>query len=215
MADGSARHDDESPGQRLRVLAVAGSLRERSYNRGLLRAAIELAPHTLTIDTFELDALPHYNADLSGDDVDPPPVRAWKDAIARADGLLLAVPEYNHSFSGVLKNAIDWASRRPTSPLEGRPIGIFGASDGPFGTARAQASIRSVLAATGSLVMVRPAVMVPFVSEVADAEGDIAEAGARERITAFMNALADWVCQMRQETDPDRCSMGALRGDRA
>lgn len=186
----------------IRLIAAAGSLRQGSFNRGLVRAARDLAPVGCTVEPFDLAGLPHYDADLQADGSDPASVTAWKAAIAGSDGLLLAVPEYNHSFSGVMKNAIDWASRPPReSPLEGLPVGIIGASDGPFGTARAQAAIRVVLAATGCMVMVRPAVMVPFARTIADDQGDIVDTDTRDRVAAWMIAFASWTRRLRTADD--------------
>ncbi|MBU1878089.1 MAG: NAD(P)H-dependent oxidoreductase, partial [Chloroflexi bacterium] len=112
----------------LQVLGIAGSLRQGSYNRALLRAAQELAPAGMTITVLDLAPIPLYNADVQALG-DPAPVVALKTAIRLADALLIATPEYNYSIPGVLKNAIDWASRPPAeSPLRGKPLGIMGAS---------------------------------------------------------------------------------------
>src|SRR5437016_6220729 len=109
----------------LRVLGVPGSLRKASFNRALLRAAIELAPAGMTIEIFEgLGALPLYDADVEAAG-DPAPVTAWKTAIAKADALLIATPEYNYGVPGVLKNAVDWASRPPGNcVLNGKPAAL-------------------------------------------------------------------------------------------
>src|SRR5690242_13902531 len=120
--------------KKLRVLGFAGSLRSASYNRALIRAAQELAPPNMTIDVFDLAAIPLYNADVEAQG-DPEPVAAFKQAIRGADALLIATPEYNHGVPGVMKNAIDWASRPPRqSPLDGKPVGILGGSPGITGS---------------------------------------------------------------------------------
>src|SRR5262245_39739521 len=120
----------------LEVLGIAGSLRRESYNRGLLRAAQEMAPEGMTIRSFELDAIPLYNGDVEAAG-DPAPVAQLKEAIRGADALLLATPEYNYGVPGVLKNAVDWASRPPAkSVLSGKPAAIMGASPGMGGTIR-------------------------------------------------------------------------------
>lgn len=95
----------------MRVLGIAGSLRRASYNRGLLEAARQLAPQSMTIERFDLDAIPLYNADLDADGARPAEVERLKTAVAGADALLIVTPEYNHSVPGLLQNAIDWASR--------------------------------------------------------------------------------------------------------
>src|SRR5690606_28963397 len=138
-----AMTDTPPPPSPLLVCGIAGSLRQGSYNRALLRAAQELAPPGMEIRVFErLREVPPYDADLEAMG-DPEPVRALKQAIAEADALLIATPEYNHGVPGVLKNAIDWASRPPrSSVLSGKPTAIFGASPGVTGTARAQAALR-------------------------------------------------------------------------
>ena len=125
----------------LGIAGIAGSLRRGSFNRGLLRAAVESAPEGMTIETLELRDLPLYDADL---DVDggPEPVRAFKAGILAADGLFIATPEYNYSLPGVLKNALDWASRAPERALNDKPVAIVGATPGagaPSQPARAAA----------------------------------------------------------------------------
>lgn len=125
-----------------RALGIPGSLRSGSYNRALLRAARELAPEGMGIDTFELHDVPPYNGDVEAEG-DPRPVVALKQAIREADALLIATPEYNRGLPGVLKNAIDWASRPPlASPLARKPAAVMGASTGMGGTARAQEQLR-------------------------------------------------------------------------
>ena len=130
------------------VLGFAGSLRKGSFNRMLLRAAVELAPPAMTIETIELDSIPLYNGDVEAQG-DPEPVAEWKDAIRRADAILVVTPEYNYGIPGVLKNAIDWASRPPgKSVLNGKPAAIMGASPGGFGSVRAQLQLRQVFVFT-------------------------------------------------------------------
>src|SRR5690349_4028891 len=123
------------------IAGVAGSLREKSFNRGLLRAAVELAPAGTSIDVLSIDDIPLYNADLEQAEGIPATVERMKEAIASADGLLLVTPEYNNGIPGVFKNAIDWASR-PASDIPrifyGRPVAVIGASPGGFGTILAQ-----------------------------------------------------------------------------
>ena len=126
----------------LHVLGFAGSLRQGSYNRALLRAAKELAPEGMVIDIFDLTPIPLYNADVEAKG-DPEAVAAFKAAIRRADALLIACPEYNHGVPGVLKNAIDWASRPPRSAaLDRKPLALMGASPGMTGSARGQSQLR-------------------------------------------------------------------------
>ena len=128
----------------MKILAVSGSLRAASYNTALLHAARELAPDEMAIEVFGLGDLPFFNQDVE-DQGDPAPVTAWKDAIRDADALLLACPEYNGGVTGVLKNAIDWASRGSPSALHGKTACIVGASPGVTGTVRAQDALRQSL----------------------------------------------------------------------
>jgi chromate reductase, NAD(P)H dehydrogenase (quinone) len=137
----------------MRVLAIPGSLRNDSYNRQLLLAARELFPADVEFEIYdELKAVPPYDED---DDVEPAPaaVAHLRDAIAGADALLFATPEYNSSIPGALKNAVDWASRPlATNPLRNKPVAVIGASTGMFGAVWAQAELRKVLGATGARV---------------------------------------------------------------
>ena len=145
--------------ERFRVLGISGSLRSGSFNTALLRAAQELAPSGMDLQIFDLAEVPLYNGDVEAEG-DPAPVRALKAAIREADALLFATPEYNRGPSGVLKNAIDWASRdRGPGSLAGKPITMIGAG-GMAGTARAQEQLLSILSETGALVMVEPGVLV-------------------------------------------------------
>ena len=144
----------------MRFLGFAGSLRRASYNRGLIRAAAELAPSGITIELFDLGGLPLYNQDIE-EAGEPASVVAFKRAIQAADALLVATPEYNHGMPGVLKNAIDWASRpRVTSPLKDKPVAVMGASPGNGSTARAQAQLREAFVFTGACVMPLPELLL-------------------------------------------------------
>src|SRR4026209_985314 len=134
--------------QSLSFVGIAGSLRRASINRGLIRAAVDGAPAGTSVVPYELADIPMFNADVEAGG-DPPAVADFKRAIASADALLIATPEYNHCVPGVLKNAIDWASRPAReSVLTGKPVAIMGASTGRGGTARAQAHLRDGLAYT-------------------------------------------------------------------
>jgi chromate reductase len=128
----------------MKLLGVSGSLRAASFNTALLHAAQAAAPEGVTIEIFRLHDLPLFNQDVE-DQGDPGPVTAWKDAVRSADALLLACPEYNGGITGVLKNAIDWASRGSRSPLNGQLACIVGASPGVTGTVRGQDALRQSL----------------------------------------------------------------------
>src|SRR3954465_9638517 len=175
------------------VVGFAGSLRRSSYNRALLRAAIELAPPELRIETHELDALPLYNGDVEAAGV-PQSVEELRAAIRQADALLIATPEYNHGVPGVLKNAIDWLSRPPRgSALNGKPAGIIGASPGMTGTARAQTQLRQAFGFTNTYAMLQPEVLVARATDKFDREGRLTDAPTREFLAAFLVQFAAWI----------------------
>src|SRR3954464_3493195 len=182
-----------SEDRNLRVLAFAGSLRKGSLNRALVRAARELAPPGMTIDVFDLAGVPLYNGDVEAEG-DPEPVAAFKQAIRGADALLIATPEYNHGVPGVMKNAIDWASRPPRqAPLDGKPVGILGASPGMTGTARGQSQLRQAFEFTNSYCMPQPEILVFRAHEKFDAEGRLTDEKTRELLGQFLAAFGRWI----------------------
>jgi chromate reductase len=183
----------------IRILGFAGSLRRGSYNRGLIRAAVELAPPGTALEMFELGDIPLYNQDIQ-DHGDPPAVIAFKEAIATADALLVATPEYNHCIPGVLKNALDWASRpRATSPLRDKPVAILGASPGPGATARAQANLREAFVFVGGVVMPLPEVLVGSAAQHFDADGNVTDPELRASIVELVQALARWKVRLSSD----------------
>ncbi len=172
------------------VLAIAGSLRRGSWNRRVLHAAAGLAPPSLRITMYDdLAAIPMFNEDLEAPP--PPVVEALRARVAGADGLLIATPEYNRSIPGVLKNAIDWLSR--SDVLTGKPVGVLGATPGPWGTRLAQAELSRVLAATEAVVMPAPAIFLRGAAQLFDADGRLIDGDVRDRLTAFGAALARWI----------------------
>ncbi len=178
------------------ILGIAGSLRQGSFNRATLRAAQELAPAGMRIDSFDIAPIPPYNEDLRQHGF-PPPVEDLRARIEAADGLLIVTPEYNYSIPGVLKNAIDWASRAPEQPFDGKPIGIMGASAGALGTARAQYHLRQCFVFLNGLVMNRPEVMVPTAQNKFDAAGKLTDQPTRDFIAAHLAAFKAWVLRLR------------------
>ena len=180
----------------IRVLAFAGSLRHASYNKGLIRAAVSLAPTSMTLEIFDISGIPLYNQDVE-DTGEPEAVVTFKQAIAGADALLVATPEYNHGVPGVLKNAIDWASRpRATSPLTDRPVGIMGASTGRGATARAQAQLRDTFVFTGACVMPRPEVLIGGATHIFDDGGDLVDERLRGSVRDLLVALHAWTIRL-------------------
>jgi chromate reductase len=178
------------------ILGIAGSLRQASYNRAALRAAQELAPEGLRIDSFDIAPIPPYNDDVREQGF-PPPVQDLRDRIKAADGVLLVTPEYNYSVPGVLKNAIDWASRPPEQPFAGKPIGIMGASAGALGTARAQYHLRQCFVFLDGIVMNRPEVMIAAAHNKFDAAGTLTDQPTRDFVAAYLAAFKAWVLRMR------------------
>ena len=185
----------------LTFVGIPGSLRRLSFNRGLIRAAIELAPPGITILPYDLIDVPMYNADVEAEG-DPAPVARLKSAIASADGVLIATPEYNHCIPGVLKNAIDWASRPPRdSVLSGKPIAMMGATPGRGGTARAQAQLRDGVTYTGGLVLPLPEILVPLARERFDAESNLTDQGTRQAIRDLLIAFALWTRRIQATSE--------------
>ncbi len=179
------------------VLGFAGSLRQGSYNRMALRAAGELLPEEMTLETFDLAPITLYNDDVRLEGR-PEPVQRFWDRIEAADALLIVTPEYNYSMPGVLKNAIDWVSRpRAESPLDGKPIAIMGASAGHFGTVRAQMHLRDVCVFTNMLPLQKPEVRIAYAEKQFDADGRLVSEMYRNEISALLVALGIWVRRLR------------------
>jgi chromate reductase len=181
----------------VRILGVAGSLRRASYNRALLRAAVELAPSGITLTAFDLIDLPLYNGDVEAGG-DPPSVAAFKQAIGEADAVLFVTPEYNHGVPGVMKNAVDWASRPPRSAvLDRKPVGIIGASPGMTGSARGQSQLRQAFEFTNSYCMPQPEILVFRAHEKFDPEGRLTDESTATHLRAYLEALAAWALRFR------------------
>jgi chromate reductase len=183
--------------ERIQIVGLAGSLRRASYNRGLIRAAAELAPEGIVVDVLDLADLPLYNQDVE-DAGEPRSVVAVKAALDRADAVLVATPEYNHGVPGVLKNAVDWASRpRATSPLRDKPIAVTGASPGRGATARAQAQLREAFVFTGACVMPQPELLVGAAASHFDDDGNLTDPAIRAALVELVEALRVWTLRLR------------------
>ena len=176
----------------LSILAIPGALRSKSMNRALAHAAVGLAPAGAQIAVHELHDIPLYDGDLESAGV-PASVTALREAIAAADALLFCTPEYNSSVPGVLKNAIDWASRPPAPPLTGKPAAFAGASPGGFGTIRAQTHLRQVLQFAGVDVMPKPELYFSRASALFGDDGELRDPEAIGRLEAHLSAFAEWV----------------------
>lgn len=178
------------------LLGIAGSLRRESYNRAALRAATELVPEGATIEIFELDDIPGFNQDAE----QKPPTRVveLKRKIREADAILFVTPEYNYSVPGVLKNAIDWASRPyGDSAWNGKPAAIMGASVGTIGTARAQYHLRQMMVFLNMFPINQPEVMIGNAHERFDSQGNLTHDATKEFIRQLLQNLVDWTRRIR------------------
>ncbi|HSK64256.1 MAG TPA: NAD(P)H-dependent oxidoreductase [Pyrinomonadaceae bacterium] len=182
-------------GKPVRILGIAGSLRRDSYNRATLRAATELVPEGATIDIFEIDGLPGFNQD---EEQQPPAkVTELKRRIREADAILFVTPEYNYSVPGVLKNAIDWASRPyGDSAWNGKPAALMGASIGAIGTARAQYHLRQMMVFLNMFPVNQPEVMIGNASERFDSQGNLTDETTKKLIRQLLRNLMDWTTRL-------------------
>jgi|688.fasta_scaffold73966_6 chromate reductase len=158
----------------MNILGISGSLRAGSYNTGLLRTAATLVPDGVTVTIASIHDIPFYDGDI---DTEPQPaaVTVLKEQIANADGVIIATPEYNYSYSGVLKNAIDWASRGTTRPFIDKPVAVIGASPGNYGAVRAQTDLRRLMSAVSGSVLPRPELLVGSVHTKINEDGIITD----------------------------------------
>ncbi|MEP7036785.1 MAG: NAD(P)H-dependent oxidoreductase [Acidobacteriota bacterium] len=172
----------------LKILGIAGSLRRKSYNRGALRAAVELVPDGAMIEIFDLKDIPNFNQDEEGNP--PEIVAAFKEQILGADAILFVTPEYNHSVTGVLKNAIDWASRPyGMSAWDEKPAAIMGASLGAVGTARAQLHLRQICATLNMHLVNQPEVLIGSAHEKFDENGNLTDETTKKFIRILLENL--------------------------
>ncbi len=174
----------------IKFLGFSGSLRKKSYNAMALRAAQAAMPAGATMKIFDIAGIPIYNDDVREQGF-PESVQQFRDQIAAADGLVIVTPEYNYSVPGVLKNAIDWASRPPKQPFEGKPIAIFSASPGALGGVRAQYHLRQSFVFLNGQVLNRPEIMIGNAQTKFDEEGKLKDEPTREIIGKLMVALAE------------------------
>ena len=173
------------------ILGFVGSLRRASYNRGLMRAAQELLPDGVTLTVADLGGLPLFSEDLEANV--PAEVQTLKRQVREADAILVATPEYNYSVPGVLKNAIDWASRPyGDNSFDDKPAAVMGASVGMLGTARAQYHLRQVFVFLNMHPLNQPEIMVPFAGQNFDAEGNLSNEKTRELISQMLQSLVAW-----------------------
>jgi chromate reductase len=186
----------------IKVLGIAGSLRKASFNKSALRAAAALAPPGMTIDIFDIAPIPPFNQDEEQQPASA--VRELKARVRAADAILFCTPEYNYSIPGVLKNAIDAASRPyGDSAWNGKPAAIMGASPGALGTARAQYHLRQCFVFLNMPVVLQPEVMIADAANRFDAEGNLTHEPTRARIRELLGALRDLTLGLRlAQTQP-------------
>jgi len=179
----------------IKILGIAGSLRQASYNRAALRAAQRLVPDDATIDILDLDGIPGFNQDLENQP--PAKVVELKARVRAADAILFVTPEYNYSVPGVLKNAIDWVSRPfGDNAWDGKPVAVMGASIGAQGTARAQYHLRQTFVFLNMYPVNRPEVMISNAAQRFDQSGELIDQKSREKISELLQTLVAWTRQI-------------------
>ncbi|MFW6110502.1 MAG: NADPH-dependent FMN reductase [Thermoproteota archaeon] len=182
--------------KKINILGFAGSLRKESYNRSILRAAVELAPEGAEIEIFPLEGIPPFNQDL--EDPMPEKVKKFKSKVEAADAILIATPEYNFSIPGVLKNAIDWASRPyGDNSFKDKPVAIMGASTGMIGTARAQYHLRQSCVFLDMHPVNTPEVFVASVNQKIDEGGRLTDEKSRKLIQDLLHSLVAWTNRLK------------------
>jgi chromate reductase len=180
------------------ILGLPSTLRARSFNTGLLRAAHDVAPDGVSVEIFPIQTLPFYDQDLDGSDDEPGPVREFRERVRAADALLISCAEYSHSITGVLKNALDWASRPlPNHPLKFKSVALVSASGGASGGIRSKLAILPVLESTETYLMMRPELMIGGAREKFDKEGNLLDEALRARLGQVVAALVDFSQQMK------------------
>ncbi|HEY9387533.1 MAG TPA: NAD(P)H-dependent oxidoreductase [Nitrososphaeraceae archaeon] len=183
---------------KLKILGFAGSLRKGSYNRSLLRSATQLLPSDTALEIFDLSDIPPYNQDH--DDNIPPRIKEFKTKIRESDALLIATPEYNYSVPGVLKNAIDYASRPyGDNPFDDKPVAIMSASVGMIGGARAQYHLRQMLVFLNMHPVNVPEVIVTFASNKFDSEGNLLDENTKKYLTQLLRNLSNWTKRLKEK----------------
>lgn len=185
--------------QTINVLGICGSLRKASLNGALLRCAQRVAPSNIQFSIADISDIPLYNQEVN-DLAYPPSVERFRQEVARADALLFVTPEYNYSIPGLLKNAIDWASRGTDQPFAKKPAAIMGASAGRFATARAQYHLRQVLVFLNVHPLNQPEIMIPTAQNLIAADGELRDSATEDRLYHQLQALYDWTVHLKQSS---------------
>jgi len=183
-----------------RILGLSGSLRHESLNRKLLEESSRRLAPAAQLEIYSIGELPLYNEDLDRDSR-PPAVEALAEALNAADALMIATPEYNYGVPGVLKNALDWASRPAyRSPLAGLPVGIMSASPSPVGGSRAQAQLKQVLSGTLSPIYPAPELCLPFAPKAFSDSGRLVDDAFAARLARYLDEFVAWVSSRSKTT---------------
>lgn len=186
--------------KKVKILGFVGSLRKESYNKALMRAAVELTPENAEIEVFDLKQIPPFNQDFERDP--PSSVKEFKAKIRLADALLIATPEYNYSVPGVLKNAIDAASRPHADQVfDGKPVAIMSASIGRLGGARAQYHLRQTFVYLNMHPVNQPEVMLSQAAQNMDANGNLTNEETRKLIRRLLEELVHWTKKLAEKSE--------------
>jgi len=189
-----------------RILGLAGSLRQASFHRGIVRAAHEVAPEWMSCENFDLARIPYFNQDTE-DEGNPEPIKELREKIRAYDAVLIATPEYDYAIPGVLTSALDWClrSRHEPTPFHHKPVGLVGASPGGGGTARGQLVLRQILLHPPAYVMPEPQMLIPYSRQKFDVEtGDLVDEETRDRLGRFLSSLAEWTHRLEEPTKANR-----------
>jgi chromate reductase len=186
--------------QNIHFVGISGSLRKGSYNTGLLNTAFELLPEGVSMEIADISDIILYNGDLDLPEVNerPAPVIRFRDILARADGLVIASPEYNYSIPGGLKNAIDWASRGEDSPLLNKPVAVMGATPGMWGTVRMQTAFNQVFQFLNMKPVFKPEVLIAQAKNKFDSNAKLTDEKSRELVKRKLQALKEFIVQSKK-----------------
>jgi chromate reductase len=197
--------------QKVHILGFAGSLRRQSYNKAILAVATETVPDDASLEVFDLEGIPPFNQDLELQPSDK--VKEFKARIRAADAILIATPEYNYSIPGVLRNAIDWASRPyGDNAFDGKPVAVMGASIGTLGTARAQYDLRRSFVFLNMLPLNQPEVMVSSAQDKVDSKGRVTDENTRKKIRELLESLVAWTRRTKLGEETQSKKLAVLRG---
>lgn len=189
-------HLSRQDSQVINVMAISGSTRKASYNSALLREARDLAPPGMVLNIYDITAIPPYNDDVRLEGF-PQAAADFRDTIRACDAILIASPEYNRSIPGMLKNAIDWASRQPDQPFQGKPMAVMGVSNGALGAALANYHLRQIMVYLDARMVNGPEVMIGGGKTKFDAEGRLVDQPTRDFVAAHLCRLEQLVRDTR------------------